>query len=208
MLFLAVLGLRYCLRAFSSCRERGCSLLAVWGLPVVLASLVEHRLSGVLASVAVAHGLGCTVAFGIFLAPHSSTLAWRIPGTGGAWWAAVHGVAKSRTWLSVFTFAFHFLALEKEMATHSSVLAWRIPWTEEPGRLSSMWSHRVGHDWSYSAAAADQYRNPCLLRGQEDSWSLSRQGSPVLTFFNKREEAIKYNQADQKEENSNIIIGV
>ena len=52
---------------------------------------------------------------------------------GGAWWAAVHGVAKSRIWLSVFTFTFHFHALEKEMATHSSVLAWRIPGTGEPG---------------------------------------------------------------------------
>ena len=50
---------------------------------------------------------------------------------GGAWWAAVHGVAKSRTRLSDFPFTFHFPALEKEMATHSSVLAWRIPWTEE-----------------------------------------------------------------------------
>ena len=52
---------------------------------------------------------------------------------GGAWWAAVHGVAKSRTRLSDFTFTFHFHVLEKEMATHSSVLAWRIPGTEEPG---------------------------------------------------------------------------
>ena len=65
------------------------------------------------------------------MAPHSSTLAWRIPGTG-AWWAAVFGVAQSRTWLSNFTFTFHFHALEKEMATHSSILAWRIPGTEEP----------------------------------------------------------------------------
>ena len=65
---------------------------------------------------------------------------------GGAWEAAVHGVAKSRTQLSDFTFNFHFPALEKEMATHSSVLAWKIPWTEEPGRLQSMGLHRVGHD--------------------------------------------------------------
>ena len=61
-------------------------------------------------------------------------------------WAAVHGVAKSQTRLSDFTFTFHFHALEKEMATHSSVLAWRIPGTGEPGRLLSMGSHRVGHD--------------------------------------------------------------
>ena len=65
---------------------------------------------------------------------------------GGAWWAAVHGVAKSRIRLSNFTFTFHFNALEKEMATHSSILAWRIPGTEEPNGLLSMGSHRVGHD--------------------------------------------------------------
>ena len=70
------------------------------------------------------------------------------PMDGGAWWAAVHGVPKSRTRLSDFTFTFHFHALEKEMATHSSVLAWRIPGTEEPGGLPSMGLHRVGHDWS------------------------------------------------------------
>ena len=76
------------------------------------------------------------------------------PMDGGAWWAAVHGVAKSRTRLSCFTFTFHFHALEKEMATHSSVLAWRIPGTGEPGGLPSMESHGVGHDWSNLAAAA------------------------------------------------------
>ena len=68
------------------------------------------------------------------------------PMDGGAWKAAVHGVAKSWTQLSDFTFTFHFHALEKEMATYSSVLAWRIPGTEEPGGLPSMGSHRVGHD--------------------------------------------------------------
>ena len=68
------------------------------------------------------------------------------PMDGGARWAAVHGVAKSRTRLSDFPFTFHFPALEKEMATHSSVLAWRIPGTGEPGGLQSMGSHRVGHD--------------------------------------------------------------
>ena len=65
---------------------------------------------------------------------------------GGAWWAAVPGVARSRTRLSKFTFTFHFHVLEKEMAAHSSVLAWRIPGTGEPGVLPSMGSHRVGHD--------------------------------------------------------------
>ena len=65
---------------------------------------------------------------------------------GGAWWAAVHGVAKSQTRLSDFTFTFRFHVLEKEMATHSSVLAWRIPGTGEPSGLPSMGSHRVEHD--------------------------------------------------------------
>ena len=68
------------------------------------------------------------------------------PMGGGAWWAAVHGVAKSRTRLSNLTFTIHFRALEKEMATHSSILAWGIPWMEEPGRLHSMGSLRVRHD--------------------------------------------------------------
>ena len=76
------------------------------------------------------------------------------PGDGGAWRAAVHGVTEGRTWLSNFTFTFHFHALEKEMATHSNVLAWRIPGTAEPGGLPSMGLHRIGHDWSDLAAAA------------------------------------------------------
>ena len=85
------------------------------------------------------------------MANHSSTLAWKIPWTEEP---AVHGVAKSRAWLSDFTFTFDFHALEKEMATHSSILAWRIPGTEEPSGLPSMGSHRVGYDWSDLAAAA------------------------------------------------------
>ena len=76
------------------------------------------------------------------------------PMDGGAWYAAVHGVMKSQTRLSNFTFTFHFHALEKAMATHSSVRAWRIPGTGEPGGLPSMGSHRVGHDWRDLAAAA------------------------------------------------------
>ena len=68
------------------------------------------------------------------------------PMDGGDCWAAVHGVSKSWTRLSDFTFTFHIHAPEKEMATHSSVLAWRIPVTAEPGGLPSMGSHRVGQD--------------------------------------------------------------
>ena len=79
------------------------------------------------------------------LAPHSSTLTWKIP------WTEEPGRLQSMgslngTQLSDFTFTFYFHALEKEMATHSSVLAWRIPWMEEPGGLLSMGSRRVGHD--------------------------------------------------------------
>ena len=77
------------------------------------------------------------------MARYSSTLAWKIPWTEEP---AVHGVARSWTRLSDFTFTFHFHLLEKEMATHSSVLAWRIPGTVEAGGLPSMGSHRVGHD--------------------------------------------------------------
>ena len=72
---------------------------------------------------------------------------------GGAWKAVVHGVAKSQTRLSDFTFTSYFHALEKEMATHSTVLARRIPGPGEPGGLPSMGLHRVGHDWSDLAAA-------------------------------------------------------
>ena len=71
----------------------------------------------------------------------------------GAWWAAVHGVARSRTQLRKFTFTFHFHALEREMATHYSVLAWRITGTGEPGGLPSTGLHRVGHDCSDLAVA-------------------------------------------------------
>ena len=74
---------------------------------------------------------------------------------GGAWWAAVHAVAKSWTRLSDFPFTLHFHALEKEMATHSSVLVWRIPGKGEPSGLPSMGSPRVGHDGSDFAAAAE-----------------------------------------------------
>ena len=83
---------------------------------------------------------------------------WFWVNSGSWWWTGRPGVlqfmgSQSQTWLSDFTFTFHFHALEKEMATHSSVLAWRIPGTGEPGGLLSMGSHRVGHDWSDLAAA-------------------------------------------------------
>ena len=80
------------------------------------------------------------------MAPHSSTLVWKIPWTEEPGRAAVHEVAKSRTGLSDFTFTFHFPALEKEMEAHSSILAWRIPGMGEPDGLPSTGSHRVGHD--------------------------------------------------------------
>ena len=86
------------------------------------------------------------------VAPHSSTLAWKIPWTEEPGGLQSMGL-RSRTRLSDFTFTFHFPALEKEMATHSSVLAWRIPGTGEPGGLPSVGSHRVRHDWSNLAAA-------------------------------------------------------
>ena len=82
---------------------------------------------------------------------------------GGAWWAAVHGVARSQTQLSDFTFTFHFHALERELATHSSVLAWRIPGTGEPGGLLSMGSHRVGHAEVTWQQQQQQQQSPKLL---------------------------------------------
>ena len=101
------------------------------------------------------------------------------PMDGGAWKAAVHGVAEGPTRLSDFTFTFHFHALEKEMATHSSVLAWKIAGTGDPAGLLSMGSHRVGHDCSDLAAAvqsssvAQSYPTLC------DSMNCSTPGLPV-----------------------------
>ena len=95
------------------------------------------------------------------MAPHSSTLAWKIP------WTEEPGRLQSmrslsRTQLSDFTFTFLFHALEKEMATHSSIRAWRIPGTGEPGGLPCMGLHRVRHDWNDLAAAAEQQQQ-CLI---------------------------------------------
>ena len=101
---------------------------------------------------------------------HGNTLQYSClenPMDRGAWRATVHRVAKSQTWLSDFTFNFHFHALEKEMATHSSVLAWRIPGTEEPGGLPPMGLHRVRYHWSDLAAAAYEL---------ESDWHWNSQG--------------------------------
>ena len=99
--------------------------------------------------------IGCTYPFSSekAMAPHSSTLAWKIPRTEEPGRLQSMG-SLSWTWLSDFTLTFHFHALEKETATHSSVLAWRIPVMGEPSGLPSMGSHRVGHDCSDLAAAA------------------------------------------------------
>ena len=102
---------------------------------------------------------------------------------GGAWWAAVHGVAKSRAQLSNFTFTFHFHALEKEMATHSSILAQRIPGTAEPGGLLSMGSHRIRHDWSTLAAAAAVLSHVQLF---ESLWTIAHQ-APLSMGFSRQE---------------------
>ena len=100
------------------------------------------------------------------------------PMDGGAWWAAVHGVTTSQTWLSDFTLTFHFHILEEEMATHSSILAWRIPGTEEPGGLPSMGSHRVGHHWSDLAAAAAAAMCQCTK-----SWHFQLSEKGIVTIF-------------------------
>ena len=86
-----------------------------------------------------------------------------LPGKSHRWRSLVGCRSPSRTWLSHFTFTFHFHALEKEMAAHSSVLAWRIPGMGEPGGLPSMGSHRVGQDWSDFAAAAAANVNAYVL---------------------------------------------
>ena len=97
----------------------------------------------------------------------TSSRLWQVclenPMDGGAWKAAVHGVARSQTWLSNLTFTFHFHVLEKEMATHSSFLAWRITGTGEPDGLPSMGSHRVGHDCSTLYVQMEHWRVTYLV---------------------------------------------
>ena len=101
------------------------------------------------------------------MAPHSSTLVWKLPWTEEPRRWQSMGVSKSWTQLSNFTFTFHFPALEKEMATHSSVLAWRIPETGDPGGLPSMGSHWVRHDWSNLAVAAAAKETKLFSRGSQ-----------------------------------------
>ena len=126
------------------------------------------------------------------MAPHSSTLAWKIPWMEEPGRLQSMGSLRVGPWLNDFTLTFHFHALEKELVTHSSVLAWKIPRIGEPGGLPSLGSHRVGHDWSGLAAAAAaagkntevgyhfllqgnfwaQRSNPHFLRWQADSLPL------------------------------------
>ena len=109
-----------------------------------------------------------------------------LPRKSHGWGAAVHGVTKSRAWLSDFTFTFHFHALEKEMATHSSVLAWSIPGMTEPGGLPSMGLYGVGHDWSDLAAAATAVKAmvfPVVMYGCE-SWTIKKAEHRRLMLLN------------------------
>ena len=124
---------------------------------------------------------------------------------GGAWWAAVHGVGKSWTRLSNFTFTFHFHALEKEMATHSSVLAWKIPGMGEPGGLPSMGWHRVGHDWSDSAAAAAYLENMfkfTLSIHLTDLLSIENHSGYISKFI----KILKYRYLDLLQMNVSVLI--
>ena len=121
------------------------------GLPSMGSHRVGHNWSDLAAAAIVKYTMDLVASRLVFPLQYSCL---ENPMDGGAWWAAVHGVAKSRTRLREFTFTFHFPALVKEMVTHSSVLAWRTPGTGEPGGLPSMGSRRVGHDWSDLAAAA------------------------------------------------------
>ena len=114
---------------------------------------------------------------------------------GGAWWAAVHGVAKGWTWLSDVTFTLPFHALEKERAPHSSVLAWRIPGMGEPGGLPSMGSHRVRHDWSDLAAAA-----------AAAAWTLDAGGGGFGSICQEQHRALKSQFLNYK--TANIILSI
>ena len=98
---------------------------------------------------------------------------------GGAWWAVVHGITKSQTRLSDFSFTFHFHALEQEMATDSSIRAWRIPGVGEPGGLPSVGSHRVGHDCCSSSSKRKQYSTAMKTGSPRDSCCLRVSAPPL-----------------------------
>ena len=102
---------------------------------------------------------------------------------GGAWWAAVHGVARSRTRLSDFTFSFHFHTLEKEMATHSSVLAWRIPGTGEPGGLPSLGSHSRTQLKQLSSSSSSPRTLKCLLQHHSMKASILQHSAFFMVQF-------------------------
>ena len=129
---------------------------------------------------------------------HSSTLAWKIPWMEKAGGLQSMGLLRvGHDWttsLSLFTFSFHFHALEKELATHSNVLAWRIPGTGEPGGLPSMGSHRVGHDWCDLAAAAAKllliifteilfYEKSCLILKTNDQKIIWRNETTCMLWI-------------------------
>ena len=118
---------------------------------------------------------------------------------GGAWWAAVPGVSKSRTRLSEFTFTFYFHALEKEMATHSSILAWRIPGAGEPGGLPSMGSHRVGHNWRDLAVAAAAFLLKLKCIWKKRTFVINAQKHPGAFFsFGNANDEVKWLQMTEK----------
>ena len=122
-----------------------------------------------------------SLSFAVFASSPLQYSCLENPMDGGSWKAAVHGVAKSRTRLSNFTFTFHFHALEEEMATHSSVLAWRIPGMAGPGGLLSMGSHGDGHDWSNLAAAAAGSHYILVLHGFPSKPHLAHE-NPLHSF--------------------------
>ena len=120
------------------------------------------------------------------------------PRDGGAWWVAVHGVAKKWARLSDFTFNFYFHALEKEMATYSSVLAWRIPGTGEPGGLPSLGSHRVRHDWSDLGAAAAAEIQRRTQREKQTKGRGVRKRKRLRERKSQRRENLSHNETSEK----------
>ena len=174
--------MRCLLRLKRCCKGKVCGLRACWHHSKVPKPLrhFESLVYLIIADVCSESGIGLVSAGNSgsaspltekAMAPHSSTLAWKIPWTEEP--GRLQSMASlSQTWLSDYPFTFHFHVLEKEMATHSSVLSWRIPGTDKPGGLPSMGSHRVGHD--LAAAAASPLRLPL-----ETGWGWSH----LTSFF-------------------------